>query len=87
MTSQQPRAEEPRGFSQFHRILAACVATRIVVDTSIQLFFSFLQVIALGMGLNVIVLGRLLSLRSAVGLTRRCSAARRIATATCALCA
>ena len=69
MTSEQPRADEPRGFSQFHRILAACVATRIVVDTSIQLFFSFLQVIALGMGLNVIVLGRLLSLRSAVGLS------------------
>ena len=69
MTSQQPRADEPRGFSQFHRILAACVATRIVVDTSIQLFYSFLQVIALGMGLNVVVLGRMLSLRSAVGLS------------------
>ena len=69
MTSQQPRADEPRGFSEFHRILAACVATRIVVDTSIQLFFSFLQVIALGMGLNVVVLGRMLSLRSAVGLS------------------
>ena len=69
MTSQQPRADEPRGFSQFHRILAACVATRIVVDTSIQLFYSFLQIISLGMGLNVVMLGRMLSLRSAVGLS------------------
>ena len=69
MTSQQPRADEPRGFSEFHRILAACVATRIVVDTSIQLFYSFLQIISLGMGLNVVMLGRMLSLRSAVGLS------------------
>ena len=69
MTSRQPRAEASRDFSHFRYILAACVATRVVVDTSVQLFFSFLQVIALGMALDVVVLGRLLSLRSAVGLS------------------
>ncbi len=69
MRSRQTRAEAPRGFAHFRYILAACVATRLVVDTSIQLFYSFLQIIALGMGLNVVVLGRFLSLRSAVGLS------------------
>ncbi len=61
--------EAARGFARFRYILTACVATRLVVDTSIQLFYSFLQIIALGMGLNVVVLGRLLSLRSVVGLS------------------
>ncbi len=65
----QQCAEPLRGFSRFRHILAACVATRIVVDTSVQLFYSFLQVIALGMALDVVVLGRLMSLRSAVGLS------------------
>ena len=69
MSSGQTRAEAARGFAHFRYILAACVATRLVVDTSIQLFYSFLQIIALGMGLNVVVLGRLLSLRSVVGLS------------------
>ena len=69
MSSRQTRAGAPRGFAHFRYILAACVATRLVVDTSIQLFYSFLQIIALGMGLNVVVLGRFLSLRSAVGLS------------------
>ena len=69
MTSRQPRAEASRGFSQFRHLLAACIATRLVVDTSIQLFYSFMQTIALGMGLEVVVLGRLLSVRSAVGLS------------------
>ena len=69
MTSQQPRAKASRGFSQFRHLLAACIATRLVVDTSIQLFYSFMQTIALGMGLEVVVLGRLLSVRSVVGLS------------------
>ena len=69
MINRQPRAEAPRGFSHFRHVLAACIATRLVVDTSIQLFYSFMQTIALGMALDVVVLGRLLSLRSAVGLS------------------
>ena len=69
MSSRQTPPEERRNFSHFRHILAACVATRLVVDTSIQLFYSFLQIIATGMGLDVVVLGRLLSVRSAVGLS------------------
>ena len=69
MNSRQPRAEARRGFSHFRHLLAACIATRLVVDTSIQLFYSFMQTIALGMALDVVVLGRLLSVRSAVGLS------------------
>lgn len=45
------------------------MATRLVVDTTVQLFYSFLPIIALGMALDVVVLGRLMSLRSAVGLS------------------
>ena len=69
MINRQPRAEASRGFSHFRHVLAACIATRLVVDTSVQLFYSYLQPIALGMALDVVVLGRLLSLRSAVGLS------------------
>ena len=69
MISPQPRAKASRGFSHFRHLLAACIATRLVVDTSIQLFYSFMQTIALGMALDVVVLGRLLSVRSAVGLS------------------
>ena len=69
MINRQPRAEASRGFSHFRHVLAACIATRLVVDTSVQLFYSFLQPIALGMALDVVVLGRLLSLRSVVGLS------------------
>ena len=69
MSSRQTPPETRRSFSHFRHILAACVATRLVVDTSIQLFYSFLQIIATGMGLDVVVLGRLLSVRSAVGLS------------------
>ena len=73
MSSRPPRAaaraNAPRGFSRFRHILLACIATRLVVDTSTQLFYSFLQTIALGLALDIVVLGRLLSLRSVAGLT------------------
>ena len=63
------RANAPRGFSRFRHILAACIATRLAVDTTTQLFFPFLQTIALGMALDIVVLGRLVSLRSLAGLS------------------
>lgn len=63
------RANKHRGISRFRYILAACIATRLLVDTSIQLFYSFLQTIALGMALDIVVLGRLVGLRSVAGLT------------------
>ncbi len=63
------RANAPRAFSRFRHILAACIATRLAVDTTTQLFFPFLQTIALGMALDIVVLGRLVSLRSLAGVT------------------
>ena len=69
MTSRQPRANAPRGFSRFRHILAACIATRLAVDTTTQLFFPFLQTVALGLSLDIVVLGRLVSLRSLAGLS------------------
>lgn len=62
-------AEKPRELTGFRQILAACITTRLAVDTATQLFNSFLQTIALGMALDIILLGRLVSLRSAMGLT------------------
>lgn len=62
-------AQSVRGLSSFRQILSACIATRLAVDTSAQLFNSFLQTVALGLSLDIIRLGRLVSLRSAIGLT------------------
>ncbi|HEX6384786.1 MAG TPA: MFS transporter [Anaerolineae bacterium] len=50
------------------RLIAVGLATRLLLDTGIQIFFPFLPVIAAGLGSNVIALGRLVSLRSATGL-------------------
>ena len=73
MSNRQPRADAranaPRGFSRFRHILAACIATRLAIDTTTQLFFPFLQTVALGLSLDIVVLGRLVSLRSLAGLS------------------
>ena len=73
MSNRQPRADEranaPRGFSRFRHILAACIATRLAIDTTTQLFYPFLQTVALGLALDIVFLGRLVSLRSLAGLS------------------
>ena len=73
MSNQQPgagdRAGRRWGISRFRHILAACIATRLAVDTTTQLFFPFLQTIALGMAIDIVLLGRLVSLRSLAGLS------------------
>ncbi len=73
MSNRQPRADAranaPRGFSRFRHILAACIAARLAVDTTTQLFFPFLRTVALGLDLDIVVLGRLVSLRSLAGLS------------------
>ena len=63
------RADQPRGFARFRNILAACIATRLAIDTTTQLFFPFLRTVALGLGMDFVVLGRLVSLRSLAGLS------------------
>lgn len=50
------------------RLIAIGLTTRLAVDTAIQTFFPFLPVIAAGLGTTSVVLGRLVSLRSAMGL-------------------
>lgn len=50
------------------RLMTIAIGVRIVVDTSIQMFGPFLPIIAGGLGTNVVVLGRLVGLRSAMGL-------------------
>ena len=73
MSNRQPRADAranaPRGFSRFRHILAACIAARLAVDTTTQLFFPFLRTVALGLDMDIVVLGRLVSLRSLAGLS------------------
>ena len=65
--SDQPAALQDETFS-VRRLIAVGLATRLLLDTGIQIFFPFLPVIAAGLGSNTIALGRLVSLRSAMGL-------------------
>ncbi len=50
------------------RLLGIGLSTRLLTDTGVQLFFPFLPLIAAGMGVTPVVLGRLVSLRSVMGL-------------------
>lgn len=50
------------------RLLGIGLATRLVIDTGVQIFFPFMPVIARGMGLSTVVMGRLITLRSLMGL-------------------
>ena len=50
------------------RLLALALLTRLFTDTSLQIFFPFLPILAAGLGTTPIVLGRLLSVQSALGL-------------------
>ncbi len=52
----------------FRQLMAVAISTRLVVDTLTQFFNSFLAIVAVGVGVDAITLGRLVSLRSAVGL-------------------
>lgn len=50
------------------RLLGLGLATRFFIDTGIQIFMPFLPMIAAGLGVNIVTMGRLVSLRSATGL-------------------
>lgn len=50
------------------RLIGIGLLTRLLVDTAVQMFFPFLPVIAEGMGTTTVQLGRLVSLRSSMGL-------------------
>ncbi|MGB0385140.1 MAG: MFS transporter [Ardenticatenaceae bacterium] len=50
------------------RLIGMALGVRLLVDTSTQLFSPFLAIMAAGLGVDVIVMGALVSLRSAMGL-------------------
>lgn len=51
-----------------NRLIVLGLITRLVTDTAVQLFFPFLPVIAEGLRTTSVAVGRLVSLRSAMGL-------------------
>lgn len=50
------------------RLVGMGLLIRLMVDTGVQMFFPFQPIIAAGMGISAVALGRLVSLRSAMGL-------------------
>jgi predicted MFS family arabinose efflux permease len=52
----------------FGALLAAAMAVRLFVDTTTQLFNPYLAIFAAGTGVSIITMGRLLSLRSFIGI-------------------
>lgn len=57
-----------RRLASLSALMTVSVLTRLLVNTANQLFFPFLAVMAAGMGTDVVVLGRLLGLRSLMGI-------------------
>lgn len=51
----------------FRRLIATSMIAKLLVDIGTQIFNPFLPVIAAGLGMNVVELGRLVGLRSAMG--------------------
>jgi len=65
LNMQEPGGEEEMSFA---RLMSVSMTARLFVDTSFQIFSPFLSIFALGLNTNVVNLGRLISLRSAMGL-------------------
>ncbi len=54
--------------SSSRRVIGLAISVRLLIDTSVQIFNPFLAVIAAGLGIDLVAMGRLVSLRSAMGL-------------------
>lgn len=52
----------------FARLIGTATGVKLVMDTSVQLFNPFLSIFAAGLGASVVAMGRLISLRSLMGL-------------------
>lgn len=67
--SEQPGAagEAAREMS-FARLISTAISARLLVDIGVQMFNPFLPIFAAGLNTDVVVMGRLVSLRSAMGL-------------------
>ncbi len=61
--------KQPQKDIAYPHLMALGITTRLLVDTVAQIFNPFLTIFALGLGVNVVTLGRLLSLRSIMGLS------------------
>ncbi|MGH9117779.1 MAG: MFS transporter [Acidimicrobiales bacterium] len=53
---------------RFGRLVGTSIGTKLLNDTSVQIFNPYLPVIAAGLGVDVVALGRLVGLRSLMGL-------------------
>ncbi|CAN5747879.1 MFS transporter [soil metagenome] len=62
------RVESTASEISFRRLISISIVAKLLVDTNTQIFNPFLHIIATGLGIDVVTLGRLLSLRSAVGI-------------------
>ena len=62
------RVESATNDISFLRLISTSIAAKLLVDTNTQIFSPFLPIIAAGLGIDVVTMGRLLGLRSAVGL-------------------
>lgn len=65
MTTQSQQATPAISFA---RLLGICMAARFLVDTGIQTFNPFLPIIAAGLGVDIVTMGRLLGVQNLVGL-------------------
>ena len=66
--SVEVEAEQGEHDISVQRLIGIGLLTRLLVDTAVQMFFPFLPVIAEGMQITTVQLGRLVSLRSSMGL-------------------
>jgi predicted MFS family arabinose efflux permease len=53
----------------FARLITICISARLLIDIGMQMFNSFLPIVAAGLRTDVVVMGRLVGVRSAMGLT------------------
>jgi MFS family permease len=53
----------------FARLMGVSISSKMLIDIAVQIFNPFLPIIATGLNTDVITMGRLLSLRSLMGLT------------------
>lgn len=58
---------QPRSIS-FGRLIGTGIGAKLLVDIGVQIFNPFLPIIAAGLGLDVVAMGQLVGLRSAMGI-------------------
>src|SRR5690606_32344385 len=66
-TSVEERAAQSGDIS-FARLITTSISARLLIDISVQMFNPFLPIFATGLKTDVVTLGRVLSLRSLMGL-------------------